>query len=851
MKKGCVFAGMLAVLLFVLPSRAAAQGVEARAVVSNTTPDKGAIITVAINIDMAQTGELLGSYSATLAWNPVVLAFKSTTGGTTAGFSSPGTNEANVSAGQLAFNQFYAQGAGEVVNVISVSFDVVGVSGDSSPLDLSFSALDAASTFTNLLASATVVDGQVQIPTQGQVPISANVQVQDETASYGATVQIPIRVTDTTNQGIVAVEVFISSNASVADILGIDTTGTMVGGWTLEDTIISGIDGRDTLKAVMTTYSDNLEGAGDLFKLRVQTTNVRQPASTELKLVHVIFNEDDRKATSQSGSLKLVGTDGAVETSPATVFPGEQVNITVTDADENRNNNSAEQITVDVVSVKLGDTEQVMLLETSVSSGVFSGSITTRLKMSGATTDGTVDVTKGDSVAVVYTDLLSSTGTTVVRRDSSAVLVVGVDGILEATYVMQARNDKNGLRDTLRVRVTDADLNMSENLVDYASVMIENQTSGEVENLQAVEISGGEIYQIRVPTQYGSSGTNNDGMLDITGGNTLTLKYTDDLRADGSSKTLEKQVYVVNLFGDVSGNGEIRAYDGHPILGMVLDVVTASAQDSLVADLDGNCDITPYDVALLLQYLIDIIDRFPVQTDATLGGDTDWKNHPFLKPVTLSHTVALGALQPQANGTYMLPVILNERDGIITGAVQVSFDEGVEVEGVEPGEGFDEFLMMHTADTEKMEFVFAGALPAGTGPGVVAQVQVRLAGEDIPLFRLERAELNEQEVSVGLSTSALEILPSNFALMQNYPNPFNPMTTIRYHLPEAVHVSIKVFNLAGQLVRVLEDGMQSAGKHEVVWDGVDDSGQAITNGLYLYRISAGDFRETKKMILLK
>ena len=846
-----VFAGILAAILVAFPKIAAAQGVEARAVVSKSNPSKGEEITVAINIDMSQTGELLGSYSATLAWNSSVLTFKSTTGGTTTGFTSPGTNEANVNTGQLAFNQFYAQGAGAVVNIITVTLDVVGNPGDSSPLDLSFSALDAASTFTNLLASATIVDGQGQIPAQGTGGISAVAQIPNTTGPYASTIQVPIRVTDTTNQDIVAVEIFISSDASVADILGIDTTGTLVGGWTLEDTVISGADGLDTLKAVMTTHADNLEGAGDLFKLRVQTANTRQPASTDLKLVHVYFNEEDRKTESQSGALKLVGTDGTVETSPSKVSPGDQVTITVTDADENQNSGSAEQVTVEVVSVKLGDTEQAVLLETATGSGVFSGSITTRLKTSGATTDGTLDISEGDTVAVTYTDLLSSTGTTVARRDSSAV-VTGTDGILETTYVVQARDDKNGLRDTLRVRVTDADLNGNQTQIEHVSVVIENQTSGEVENLQAEEtgVSSG-VFQIRVPTQNGSSGANNDGVLAIAGGNILSVKYTDALRANGSSQTIEKTTSVINLFGDVSGNGAVRAFDGHPILGMVLDVITASAQDSLVADLDGNCDITPFDVALLLQYLIDIIDRFPVQTDASLSGDTDWKNHPFLKPVSSRHTVALSELQAQEDGRYILPVVLNERDGIISGTVQVSFDKGVVVEAVVPGEDFDDFLIMHTADAGKMEFAFAGALPAGIGPGVVARVRIQLVGESIPLFRIERAQLNEQEIPVGADAIKSEILPNSFALMQNYPNPFNPATTIQYHLPEAVYVSIKVFNLAGQLVRVLENGLQSAGKHEVVWDGTDSSGLAVTNGLYLYRISAGGFRGTKKMILVK
>ncbi|MEZ5359802.1 MAG: LamG-like jellyroll fold domain-containing protein [Candidatus Zixiibacteriota bacterium] len=85
----------------------------------------------------------------------------------------------------------------------------------------------------------------------------------------------------------------------------------------------------------------------------------------------------------------------------------------------------------------------------------------------------------------------------------------------------------------------------------------------------------------------------------------------------------------------------------------------------------------------------------------------------------------------------------------------------------------------------------------------------------------------------------------------SYPNPFNPTTTISYALPDAADVTIDVFNVAGQKVRTLASGYKEAGEYSVVWDSKDTMGQTVASGIYFYRIIAGKYSDTKKMILLK
>lgn len=95
------------------------------------------------------------------------------------------------------------------------------------------------------------------------------------------------------------------------------------------------------------------------------------------------------------------------------------------------------------------------------------------------------------------------------------------------------------------------------------------------------------------------------------------------------------------------------------------------------------------------------------------------------------------------------------------------------------------------------------------------------------------------------------ILPSWFALRQNYPNPFNPETCVKYELPQRTKVRIKIINLLGQEVQTLVDQDKPAGYFEVLWDGKDKTGRRVSSGIYLYRIEAGDFVQTRKMQLIQ
>lgn len=94
-------------------------------------------------------------------------------------------------------------------------------------------------------------------------------------------------------------------------------------------------------------------------------------------------------------------------------------------------------------------------------------------------------------------------------------------------------------------------------------------------------------------------------------------------------------------------------------------------------------------------------------------------------------------------------------------------------------------------------------------------------------------------------------LPKEFAVSQNFPNPFNPTTKINFEVPQKSMVNLAVYNVLGQKVATLVDQEMTAGKYVADWDGTSDQGAAVASGIYFYKFEAGNFVQTKKMVLMK
>jgi len=102
-----------------------------------------------------------------------------------------------------------------------------------------------------------------------------------------------------------------------------------------------------------------------------------------------------------------------------------------------------------------------------------------------------------------------------------------------------------------------------------------------------------------------------------------------------------------------------------------------------------------------------------------------------------------------------------------------------------------------------------------------------------------------------VSLADVTVMPEKFTLHQNYPNPFNPVTTLRYDLPENGNVNITIYDMLGRQVKTLINQNQDAGYRSVVWNATNNYGEPVSAGIYLYQIQAGEYMQTKKMVLLK
>ena len=96
-----------------------------------------------------------------------------------------------------------------------------------------------------------------------------------------------------------------------------------------------------------------------------------------------------------------------------------------------------------------------------------------------------------------------------------------------------------------------------------------------------------------------------------------------------------------------------------------------------------------------------------------------------------------------------------------------------------------------------------------------------------------------------------DILPRKSILEQNYPNPFNPGTTIAFDLPLASHITLQIYDVLGREVKTLVDERKPAGRYTVQWDGTNHAGKPVTSGVYLYHLQAGQFEQTRKMLLVR
>ncbi len=165
------------------------------------------------------------------------------------------------------------------------------------------------------------------------------------------------------------------------------------------------------------------------------------------------------------------------------------------------------------------------------------------------------------------------------------------------------------------------------------------------------------------------------------------------------------------------------------------------------------------------------------------------------------------------------------------------------------------FWQVGTSATLGTTSVFKGTIMAdqsislSTGARLDGRALARIAAVTLASNAVNRPLVTAVENEIGLA-------PQKFALLQNYPNPFNPSTRIQYSLEKAAQVSLKVYNLLGLEVATLVNGRQEAGSYTVPFSAIGGSASGgntstFASGVYFYRLEAGSFVSTKKLVLMK
>ena len=298
--------------------------------------------------------------------------------------------------------------------------------------------------------------------------------------------------------------------------------------------------------------------------------------------------------------------------------------------------------------------------------------------------------------------------------------------------------------------------------------------------------------------------------------------------------------------GDVNLDRQISIFDVIKLVRVIVGKDTepdSSTCQFFIADFNGDDGLD----------ILDVIGQVNVILRLT-------KQIAALAPTTA--TIRLGAAQTDASGGLVVPVEL-QSDGLIAGLqATVRFDPSAVSVGTPVLAGSAAGLSLDASvKSGVLRFVVFGSQP---GQGIVARsgavllipITLRNGTNELPSLELSdvvvaSAQAQRVPVTIGAPVKAAA-LPMAFSLSVNRPNPFNPSTQIAYEVPQQAQITLAVYNVLGQEVARLVNAVQQAGHYTVTWDGRNAQGQAVSSGVYLYRLaSSTGYIQSRRMVLLK
>ncbi len=301
--------------------------------------------------------------------------------------------------------------------------------------------------------------------------------------------------------------------------------------------------------------------------------------------------------------------------------------------------------------------------------------------------------------------------------------------------------------------------------------------------------------------------------------------------------TEDNAFIVIGSYGDVSGNGEVMAYDASLVLQYLLDLVPLTLSQQIVADVSGADGITALDASLILQYVVETITGFPVET----GG----------KEFPTSAVLTLEDVSGAPGGIVNVPVLIENPEGLFSSEFTLTFDPNLlSLEDVSTT--LSGYQCLYKEEEGEVKVVLAGTESPEEANTVNFTFRVKEDAELGCKISLKDVRLNEKDVISNGSSCFFVANPAllTFHLYSVRPNPGRQFT-IRYCLPVDGYTILKLYDITGRTIRTLVDGPTDAGEHTAKWDGKDDAGKPVSSGIYFYQLKSSENNEIKKLTILR
>lgn len=337
----------------------------------------------------------------------------------------------------------------------------------------------------------------------------------------------------------------------------------------------------------------------------------------------------------------------------------------------------------------------------------------------------------------------------------------------------------------------------------------------------------------------------------------------------------------------------ITPLDVSYILQYSVGLLALTPYQKIAADVTGNGTVTAYDASFILRYTADLIEELPIGAEWTFVphdyqiNDSNWSVSPRSRSYHPLKTEQLnqdyyGILYGDVNGDwgsvgsvsanlmveFHIEGFVNSKNGKIILPLEIKFSENVHsgkfkllfnsnqlrfISSSATNDLNDDCLIAGGFSNDQLSIAFASAQPLSHNLKI--NLLFEIIDQSHPLksnFQFTDVIIDDKPAVVtGIENKSNNEIPVNWNLSQNHPNPFNAETIIKYELPQPAFVTIEVINLLGQRVRKLVTGTRQAGFYNANWDGLDDAGIPVVSGIYLYKMTAGNFAAIKKMVVVR